>query len=557
MSASVSSDDEVRPGDQIGRYTVLRRLATGGMAEIYLARQDGPKGFTKLVVLKRVLTGFQHTEKFVEMFLDEGRLSARLSHPNIAQTFELGEHDGNFHLAMEYVPGESLARLVKRAVLEARAIGAGALLRIGMQVLEALDYAHDLKGERGEWLKVVHRDVSPTNVIISYHGSVKLLDFGIARAASHQHETQIGTVKGKGGYMSPEQAIAGPVDQRTDVYAAGALLYLLTTGVGPFDDAGNVFAMMQAAVEARFPKPSERNRGVDPQLEKMILKAMATRPEDRYPTAGAMLAALETYAADQRISAGPRELATLMRQLFPERAELARSYDQAPDAAMIDKLAQSFVELDSEDEVISAPTRFSRRPGSKPEDIPAPAPSASSMDSIGTDQTVVPSVSRTSTAPQLKTPTGTRPVVGPRLTKPDERVVRPPQREGPTVRLPSLPDLRPTGPVPTIGPPERDTTVVASSFIRPVDDDLTEAHAQLPPQARTISAEHSFASLSSGSNTPAVQEEESSIGTRTEVSAPITYQSVADIVSRNPWAFVGAGLGAVFLGVALLWILSS
>jgi serine/threonine-protein kinase len=535
MAASLPDSDDVVPGDRIGRYTVLRRLATGGMAEIYLARHEGPKGFSKLVVLKRVLTGFQHTEKFIEMFLDEGRLTSRMSHPNIAQTFELGEHDGNFHLAMEYVPGESLARLVKRAVIEGKAIAPGALLRIGMQVLEALDYAHDLKGEKGEWLKVVHRDVSPTNVIISYHGSVKLLDFGIARAASHQHETQSGTVKGKGGYMSPEQAIAGPVDQRTDVYAVGALMYLLVTGVGPFDEMGNVFAMMQAAVEARFPKPSEKNRGVDPALEAIILKAMATRPDDRFQTAGAMLTELEAYAASKRMSTGPRELGALMRGLFPDAAELARAYDAAPDEKVVDRMAQSFVDVDSEDLV--QPTRLGR-----------PA--------------------RVAGVGRSKTPTGQRAVVAApqmtqRMTKAEVTAAsgRPiDASESMTTRLPSLPEMRPVGPVPFDQPEERDTNVVGVVFapsetsattasgVTPFEEEKTIAHSapmkRSPKDARTISEEHAFPS---GADL---------VGASTEVGAPITFESVADIVSRNPWAFVGAGMGAVVLGVILLWVFS-
>ncbi len=559
MSASVASD-EVMPGDRIGRYLVLRRLATGGMAEIYLARQEGPKGFSKLVVLKRVLAGFQSTEKFVEMFLDEGRLSARLSHPNIAQTFELDEHGGTYHLAMEYVPGESLARLVKRAVIDARAIAAGSVLRIAMQLLEALEYAHDLKGERGEWLKVVHRDVSPTNVIVSYHGSVKLLDFGIARAASHEHQTQIGTVKGKGGYMSPEQAIAGPVDQRTDVYAVGALLYLLTTGVGPFDDAGNVFAMMRAAVEARFPRPSERNRGVSPQLELIILKAMATRPDERYPTAGAMLSDLEAFAAAQRLSTGPHGLAALMRQLFPDAAELARAYDQAPDEAVVDKLAQSFADLDDEDEVPSLPTRLARRQaGSRPDDAPVGA----SMSSVGTDKTAVPQgVGRGSAAPaQTKTPTGQRAVAVAGKASGESAEPR-------TVKAGAL-----IGPVPGAHPAERDTHVVAVPFTpagADADDDKTVAHfvpeeaanrtlsqpalAHSTREARTISAEHSFSLSPNPWDSPGPPEV--TTVNQTEVGAPRSYRDVADIVSRNPWAFVGAGLGAVFLGVLMLWFLS-
>ena len=546
MSASVESE-EVEAGDRIGRYTVLRRLATGGMAEIYLARQDGPKGFTKLVVLKRVLAGYAQTEKFVAMFLDEGRLSARLSHPNIAQTFDLGEHEGAYHLAMEYVPGESLARLVRRASSEGKGISANAVLRIGMQVLEALEYAHDLKGERGEWLKVVHRDVSPTNVIISYHGSVKLLDFGIARAASHQHETQIGMVKGKGGYMSPEQAVAGPIDQRTDVYAVGALLYLLSTGIGPFDDEDSVFSMMQAAVEARFPRPSERNRGIDPQLEQIILKAMATRPDDRYSTAGVMLTQLEQHAAQRRLSAGPRELGTLMRQLFPAQAELALSSDPVSDAA-IAKLAESFIDLNSDD-VVNSPPRPTRRAAPR-SDEPATEAQVSSMDSIGLDQTVVP---RTNLPPTraMPTPKAVSPAPPPRPVKLDERpAATQPVRGGAVAeRVGSL-----AGPVPMMAPDERDTPVVAIPFPLPGDEEKT--HGQFDPKftlPRTISSEQAFSGVIPDSNTEA----HSDLGSQTVVTAPTTFLSVADLVSRNPWAFVGAGLGAVLVGVLLLWLLWS
>ncbi len=344
------------------------------MAEVYLARHEGPKNFSKVVVLKQVLPRLAKNEKFIQMFLDEGRLAARLSHPNIAQTFELGEHEGRFHIAMEYVPGESLSKVVKKARREGLALPLGTVLRVAVQLLEALDYTHDLKGERGEWLRVVHRDVSPTNVVLTYYGAVKLLDFGIARAASHEHHTQVGAVKGKGGYMAPEQARAQHVDQRADIYAVGALLYLLTTGVGPFDDAGDVFAMMRAAVESRFPRPSERNRNVNPQLEQIILKAMAGRPDDRYPTARLMLADLESCATSQRLFAGAQELAGLMRTLFGERADLAHAaWDQVPDEELMEKVAESFSDRD-DDELMGVPTMRARRPRVQPLPTPRPEP---------------------------------------------------------------------------------------------------------------------------------------------------------------------------------------
>ena len=519
-----SPPSEVLPGERIGRYTVVRRLAVGGMAEVYLARHEGPKGFAKLVVIKRVLPGLQQTEKFIAMFLDEGRLAARLSHPNIAQAFELGDHDGSFHIVMEYVPGESLNRVVKRATLDKRPIPACSVLRVAMQVLEALDYAHDLKGDRGEWLKVVHRDVSPTNVIITYHGGVKLLDFGIARSATHEHHTQIGTVKGKGGYMSPEQALAAPVDQRTDIYAVGSLLYLLATGVGPFESHEDVFAMMQAAVDGRFPKPSARNPGLAPQLEQIILKAMAQKADDRYPTAGLMLAELEEYAASQRVFPSSRELTIYIRQLFPERVELARSFDQAPDAAVIAKLAESFSDEDDGSEIIAAPTKQARRISSRPDEPPVAAP-----------------------PPKLPRP------APPRV---NTRTVPLATAQSPTPEK----SLAFGGAVPerSLHASERATVAARAVFSHDDSDEKTTAvpfpggMTEPPVSARTVSAEQELTGPSLARTDDATVAGSAPVP-RTRSLANMA--SVGNLVANNPWAFVVAGLAAVLLGVAVLWAL--
>ena len=529
MSSSQSS--EVQPGEQIGRYTVVRRLAVGGMAEIYLARHEGLKGFSKLVVIKRVLPGLQHTEKFVAMFLDEGRLAARLSHPSIAQTFELGEHEGSFHIVMEYVPGESLNRLVKRAALDGKPVPLGAQLRVAMQVLEALDYAHELKGDHGDWLKVVHRDVSPTNVIVTYHGGVKLLDFGIARASIHEHHTQIGTVKGKGGYMSPEQALAVPVDHRTDIYAVGSLLYLLTTGAGPFDGQDDVFAMMRAAVEARFPKPSARAAGISPQLEAIILKAMSQRADDRYPTAGVMLAELEAFAASQRLFPSARELTLYMRQLFPERVELARSFDQLPDEAVVAKLAESFSRVDSA-EIISTPTRLARRPVSKPDERPV----------VEEPATIGRAVPLPLPAKQGRASTRTVPL-GAQLEA--------------TTQVPSMQrGLAAQGAIPDEPAAERKTQQQAAMlFFSDEPEEKTAAAAPVTAPERTVSAEQLFTALSTGDD-GAADGGSTVAGPTPGRTRSLTHMaSVGDLVANNPWAFVVAGLAAVLLGVAVLWAL--
>jgi serine/threonine protein kinase len=539
MSSSPSSD--AKPGEKLGRYTVVRRLASGGMAEVYLARHEGPKGFSKLVVIKRVLPGLEQSDKFTAMFLDEGRLAARLSHPSIAQTFELGEHEGNYHLVMEYVPGESLNRLVRRAGLDSKPVPAAAVLKIGIQVLEALDYAHELKGDRGESLRVVHRDVSPTNVIVTYHGGVKLLDFGIASATIQEHHTQIGTVKGKGGYMAPEQALAAPVDQRTDLYAVGSLLYLLLTGVGPFDDEEDVFAMMRAAIEGRFPKPSARNASIHPELEEIILKATARKPEDRFPSAGAMLAALEAHSAAQRVFPSTRELAAYMRVLFPERVELAHSFGLPLDEELVDKLAESFNDLGKG--ILSTPTKLARRPATKAEDVAAPP--------------------RSPAAPKAKKAVGdTEDRTGPGPLRP--RPLADGLFQGPTTQVPQL-RLEVGGAaseVPITG--ERATQQGPAQFVAEEADEKTigvNFRRDLPPAlsppipGKTMTGEHDL----TGPSLAAVPDPGTS---GTDAYLPLArtsslnnMASVGDLVANNPWAFVVAGLAAVLLGVAVLWAL--
>ena len=549
MSSDPSS--EALPGERIGRYTVVRRLAVGGMAEVYLARHEGPKGFAKLVVIKRVLPGLDQADKFLAMFLDEGRLAARLSHPNIAQTFELGDHEGTFHIVMEYVPGESLARLVKRAGADEKPIPEGVVLRVVMQVLEALDYAHDLKGDHGDWLKVVHRDVSPTNVIITYHGAVKLLDFGIARSATHEHHTQIGTVKGKGGYMSPEQALGSPIDQRTDIYAVGSLLYLLTTGVGPFDSLDDVFAMIRAAIDGRFQKPSALSPAVNAQLEKITLKAMAQKAEDRYPTAAAMLADLEDYAASQRLFPSARSLTAYMRQLFPERVELSRSYDQAPDDSIVAKLAESFSDVDSR-QIVGAPTKLARRvkgedgtamtvpsvpivrsglvlaskaarPIVKVVGLEERPPMQALRGRIGAGES---SDELTEAAPRLLG--GLAGFVGavPELSRhSSERATQlqlPPvvlqREEATTAAVPIVGG--PDGPFVSLRTASGEQEITGAAF---ETADSTMDLTQVPPPARSISLTNMV--------------------------------GVGNLVANNPWAFVIAGLAAVLFGVAVLWVL--
>src|SRR5262245_21934690 len=225
----------MEPGETFGKYVLVRRLATGGMADIYLARQSGVEGFQKPCVIKRILPQLADDQQFVSMFLDEARIAALLTHPNIVQIFDLGKQDGSYFLAMEHIHGEDLTRILDAERQRGRtALPENIAIRIIAQVAEGLDYAHHAVDEDGLALGIVHRDVSPPNVIVSYAGSVKIVDFGIAKAVVKHSRTEVGVIKGKVPYMSPEQVQGLELDKRSDIFSLGALLYELSTGQKPF-----------------------------------------------------------------------------------------------------------------------------------------------------------------------------------------------------------------------------------------------------------------------------------------------------------------------------------
>jgi serine/threonine protein kinase len=243
---------------QLGRYTIDRLIARGGMAEVFLARMQGPGGFSKVVVIKRILPTLVADETFVRMFLDEARLAAMLTHPNIVQVFDFGEEDGSYYIAMEYIRGVTLRTIQKHFASEGRALDPTLAARICIDVCKALAYAHELKDESGKPLHIVHRDVSPDNVIVATTGTAKLVDFGIAKARSNDAMTQSGTVKGKYAYIAPEQLLERPVTGQLDIYAVGIALYEILTGVRPFRGR-NVMEIFRAILEAKVLTASEVN----------------------------------------------------------------------------------------------------------------------------------------------------------------------------------------------------------------------------------------------------------------------------------------------------------
>ena len=299
---------------QFGKYQLVERLGVGGMAEVWKARVVGPQGFARTVVVKRVLRHLAQDPAFVKMFFAEARLSARLTHTNVVQVFELGEVDGEYFLAMEYVRGKDLTAVNGSRVGKAPLpIGFGAY--VIREVCRALGYMHELTDDDGRPLLLVHRDVSPSNVMIGFDGGVKLLDFGIAKALSDANEqrTVTGTLKGKFGYMSPEQVDGHTADHRADLFAAGIMLHEVLTNKRLFK-GGSDIQTLALVREAKVTPPSWNNPEVPPELDAICLRALARDPAERYQSCAELAIALDDVA--HRAKWGPERVATAMLESF-------------------------------------------------------------------------------------------------------------------------------------------------------------------------------------------------------------------------------------------------
>jgi serine/threonine protein kinase len=294
-------------GHRMGKYELVALLALGGTAEIYLARIGGVAGFEKYVVVKCLHDHLADDSEFVRMFLDEARLTAQLDHSNIVQTIELGEENGRYYIVMEYLAGLSLSLVARRAIerVPGARMPVDLTLCVAAQACAGLHYAHQRTDMAGNPLNVVHRDVSPQNLVVSFEGIVKLVDFGIAKAEMRDTATRSGTIKGKFAYMSPEQCKAEHIDHRTDVFAMGVVVHELLTGKRLFKRP-STYDTYKAIVEARAPTPSEVNHELDPALDEVVMKALARDREDRYPSAEAFGEALARalHRRGQAVSAG-------------------------------------------------------------------------------------------------------------------------------------------------------------------------------------------------------------------------------------------------------------
>ncbi|MDQ3038043.1 MAG: serine/threonine protein kinase, partial [Myxococcota bacterium] len=271
-------------GEVIGSYTILAHLRTGGMASLYLARRNGAAGFSRLVAIKVVHPRLSEDSGLNRMFVDEAKLTSRIDHPNVVHVEELGETAGTYYLVMEYVHGCSLAQLMRSLGRSKRRLSPTVAVAICARVAEGLHAAHETTGEDGQLLNLVHRDVSPQNILLSHKGHVKLIDFGIAKAKLDRHQSNTRSIKGKVRYMAPEQATTGKVDRRTDVYALGIVLWELLTMRRLFTGRTEFEILMQVR-KPTILAPSRYVSELTPELDAVVMRALALDPDDRFPNA--------------------------------------------------------------------------------------------------------------------------------------------------------------------------------------------------------------------------------------------------------------------------------
>ncbi|MBW2122399.1 MAG: protein kinase [Deltaproteobacteria bacterium] len=299
-----------------GEYYLTKRIACGGMAELFRARRrSGVEGFEKILAVKRILPHLSKDGDFVSMFVKEAKIAAQLSHENIVQIFDFGKFQDSYFLAMEYVSGMSIQGIQEK--IKENPFPPDLAIYAVSRASMGLDYAHRKKGPDNKTLGIVHRDISPPNILVSYEGEVKLVDFGIAKAAVHSSETKSGILKGKIPYMSPEQVTGGKVDGRSDIFSLGVVLHELLTGQRLFQGTSE-FEMIEKVRSCQIAPPSSEKKTIPEELDKIVLKALQRNPEDRYQDAEEFCHALTGYLDSKRAYLGPSDLRKYMRELFGE-----------------------------------------------------------------------------------------------------------------------------------------------------------------------------------------------------------------------------------------------
>ena len=319
---------------RFGKYILVDKIATGGMADVYRAKVVGIRGFTKTVAIKRIHPHLLERTRFLRMFTDEAKIASRLVHPNIVQIYDLGEADGLPYIAMEYVPGRDLFRVLQRLIHLERRCPWRLATRIVQEVCTGLHFAHEFRSPDGQPQEIVHRDVSPRNVIISYNGEVKLTDFGVARARDREEHTEHGIIKGKVRYLSPEAAYAKEVDRRSDLFSLG-IAFAEMLLMEPLRSGPNEMAMLLDIRKGEFDR--NRFKPIPKPLRAVLNRALEVKPEDRYPTALDMAMDLSTRFDDTSLPMSEAEVATFMHSLFADDIGVEEARDKEVEEELLQR----------------------------------------------------------------------------------------------------------------------------------------------------------------------------------------------------------------------------
>ena len=394
-----------------GKYLLLERIAVGGMAEVFIAKAFGVEGFERILAIKRILPTMAEDKEFISMFIDEARISVQLNHANIVHIHELGRYGETYFIAMEYVSGRDLRQVLEYYQREQTVMPAAQAVYIASKMCDGLDHAHRKRDARGTPLNIVHRDVSPQNVLLSFDGEVKLIDFGIAKAAGRLQKTQAGILKGKFGYMSPEQVRGLEIDHRSDIFAVGVVLYEMLTGQRLFTGESD-FSVLERVRDAVVPPPREINADIPEGLETVLLRALCGEREDRYQWASEFQEDLMRFLLSGDALYGAKHLSAFLTSAFAEEVEI--------EAERMERFANLDQEEAGDDSAV--PTAYGPRPDL--DEAPAEPPPADrtmiteapSVDDEATPPPAAASVRRRRTpsreAPRSRTPVRDQVVIG-------------------------------------------------------------------------------------------------------------------------------------------------
>lgn len=316
----MASGETRRPSLRFGKYTLINRIAVGGMAEIFLARQAGLEGFEKTIVIKRIRPHLSKQPSFVKMFLNEAKLAAQLNHPNVVQIYDLGKIGETYFIAMEYIFGRDMRRIIPKAASMNIPFPMVYALKIASSVCEGLFYAHQRTDIYGNPLNIVHRDITPENIFVSFDGTVKILDFGIAKASTQIEQTRAGEIKGKLSYMSPEQCLGKKLDHRSDIFSLGTVLYEWITGFKLFTGESEV-AILKSISEGKIYAPSYFKADIPEAVEKILMRALEKDRDKRYQSAWEMQFDIDQFLSSYEFTPSNIHLSNFIKQLFSDELE--------------------------------------------------------------------------------------------------------------------------------------------------------------------------------------------------------------------------------------------